>query len=113
MPALSDNLMAAGLNMIHSVHGQRVVIINGIDLGKTFIGTILVQPDDRTQGEVTEDRREKSVVVFSNDSWPANVKPEDRMRDESGQVWQFVVRSNNPADSSVDFEIIKIAPEDV
>jgi hypothetical protein len=112
MPAISDKLADDGLIAWMFIHGQTIRMISGADAGKFFQAALLVMPDATMQGEVVQDNREKSTIVFTNASYPSNAKPGDYLTDDSGNTWRLGKRTNNPTDSSVDFELIKKTPQD-
>ena len=107
--AISDDMLDDGMVNTLAIHGQTIVILSGLDLGKSFVAKLETKPDAEISGEVVKDSREKVMVSFANDSFPARTKPKDTFRDAKGTVWQFVShRTNNPADNSVDFEAKKV-----
>ncbi|MDE2099880.1 MAG: hypothetical protein KGL39_21685 [Patescibacteria group bacterium] len=112
MGAISDQMMQDGLQPFFDVHGQKITVTSGRDVGKPFLATILVAGDIELNGEVVKDNREKSVAIFNQLSWPSNSYPSDMFKDESGQKWKFGKRTNNPVDQTVEFEIIKITGND-
>jgi len=112
MAAISDQMMHDGLPVWFNIHGQTVTITSGANQGRQYTAALLIAPPTMLNGEVVQDNREEAVAVFANDSYPESVEPGDYMKDESGQVWKFGERENNPVDSSVDFKIIKKTSKD-
>ena len=115
MGAISDIMQADAFRLTQSLHGQQVRILSsfrGLDDGKVYQCTLLAAPDVKFQGEVLQDNREKTVAHFAQDSWPKNVLPEDTMKDSDGTIWRFGERTDNPADSTVDFDVVKVTSVD-
>jgi hypothetical protein len=94
-----------------SGHGERIMVLTGPDAGREFVAAILPVPDIDVTFEVVEDRREKCQALFDQRSVP-NVDPRDRFSDESGQIWSFGRRSDNPQDAIVTFDVDKITEQD-
>jgi hypothetical protein len=105
--ALSDQMIGDGLVAWLNFHGQTVTMSSGHDAGKPFTATMVVAPDAKISGEVVQDNRELSIIVFANSSWPSKSLPGDFLVDENGQKWKLGKRTNNPVDVTVDFEVIK------
>jgi hypothetical protein len=103
-------MLGSGFGLTQSVHGETVTILTGTEAGKTYTATILVAPDVSFEGLVTEDRREKCVAHFPDDAFPAVTEGQGTMKDSGGTVWKFVKRTNNPLDTTVDFEVMKVLP---
>lgn len=105
--SLSDQCVSDGLVSWFDFHGQTVTITSGPDAGKKFTATMVVAPDAKIKGEVVQDNRELSIIVFANSSWPSESLPGDFLVDENNQKWKLGKRTNNPTDVTVDFEVIK------
>ena len=100
--------MANAFKSVESIHGEFVDILSGTDAGKTFTAVILTQPSMVLGGDIGEDVREKVMAHFANTRCP-RLERGNQMRDSSGNVWKIVGRTDNPADSTTDFELVKIA----
>lgn len=111
MGAISDTLMTDGFALTQDIHGQTVTVTSGDEQGRQYAGVILVVPPDSLLTDLSEDLREKTVIHFANASWPKGAKPGDQCKDADGNIWQFVRMINNPADATVDWEVIRFVPE--
>ena len=109
MGAISDTIQSYGFTLTQSIHGQVITVLTGVCAGQNFVGTMLVAPNLELNTELGEDMREKTMIHFPNDAFP-NVKPQDSMADSNGGKWKFVKRTDNEADATVDFELMKIVP---
>ena len=102
--------IASGFNMLDPI---KATIVTPGPLGFAaiaFIGVILVEPAVML-GDLVEDPREKVTATFARTSYPA-LSPRDTIRDESGNLWSAVKRTNNPADNTVEFELLIITAKD-
>lgn len=110
MPSIADSLLARGCVQLDAVHGERVVIISGADIGKQFVA-IRELVEDVTLGEdLMEDRRQKRVLRFRNPCVP-NLAPLDRVQTEDGKIWRTVRRPENSF-LTTDFELVEVTTGD-
>lgn len=112
MSAISDQMMHDGLQPWFDAHGQQITVITGGNINQQFTATLLAKDEAEMVGEVVQDSREKTLAIFEDTSYPTLVKPMDQMRDSTGQIWRFAKRTNNPVDSTVEWEVIKLTPND-
>ena len=110
MASVSSLLLTSAFESTLAIHGETVAVLSGADAGKSFIGVILVEPAVML-GDLVEDPREKVTATFARTSCPA-LSPRDTIRDESGNLWSAVKRTNNPADNTVEFELLIITAKD-
>ena len=110
MPSLADNLLTVGVSITEAVHGERVVVLTGLDAGKTFTGVRENSADVVLDENLSPDARAKRIIRFRPGSVP-RLNPTDRLRTDDGKVWKAV---KYPQDNFLteDFELIEITTKD-
>jgi len=105
MGAVSDQMLESGFDRIQDVHGRRMQVLSaGPNQGQAFTATLLVAASLDLQDEFGIDRREKTTAHFPKSAFPV-LAINDQLKDDDGQVWYVVQRTNNPTDNTVDYEI--------
>lgn len=102
--SISDSLIASAFRAVEAVHGQLVTVLTGADAGKTYTAVFLVEQSIEIE---SGDTREKVMAHFRRGVSPS-LDMSNQIQDSDGQIWKVVNRKDNPADRTVDFELVKI-----
>jgi len=111
MPSLSDNLLAAGC-VAHAaaVHGERVVVLSGVDAGKSFVAIIEIESDIELTSELGADPRAKRIARFEIGKSP-KLGLNDAIRMSDGKKYK-AIRRPGIAYLTVDFELSELTAKD-
>ena len=108
MGSLSDTLLASGaMPNLDAVHSEPVMILDGVDAGKTMYGIITHESDQVDVSELMTDPRQRVMCRFTDR--PGNVPSVNTLRlvkiqTADGMKWK-ATRQDFSAYLSVDFEL--------
>ena len=110
MGSLSDTMLASGMPSIEAVHGEPVLVLDGVDAGKTFIGVISNEADISIDSEIVSDVRGKNMLRFTDR--PGNVpsvgtKRLVKIQTADGKKWA-ATKQDFSAYLSADFQLVQI-----
>ncbi len=96
---------------LESVHGEPVLILDGVDAGKTFIGIMANEADVMLNSELLSDPRGRQMIRFTDR--PGNVPSVNTKRLVKVQIngkKYAATKQDFSAYLSVDFELTEIVP---
>ena len=111
MGSLSDIMLAAGvMPNLEAIHGEPVVVLDGVDAGRTFTGVITHETDVNLESDIISDPRQKVMIHFADR--PGNVpsvgtKKLVKIKTADGKKWA-ATKQDFRAYLSVDFELVQI-----
>jgi ribosomal protein L14E/L6E/L27E len=94
---------------IEVIHGETIVVLNGVDAGKRFTAVKEIEPDALVTSDSINDYRAKRILRFR---LPVpNLRPTDQVQTDDGKKWTTTRR---PDDSylTVDFELTEVTAKD-
>lgn len=103
-------LAAGAMPQLEAVHGEPVLVLDGVDAGLTFIGIILHEPDVNIESDILSDPRQKVMLRFTDR--PGNVPSVNtkrlvKIQTADGKKWA-ATKQDFSAYLSVDFELVQI-----
>lgn len=110
--SLSDTLLARGFANVLAVHGETLLILSGANDGLSFAGVILAEPDLSLDTELSADPREKVMLYCERNPVTLALSAQAMIQDENLNRWRLVKRSNNPNRTTLEYELIRITPQD-
>jgi hypothetical protein len=110
MPSIADNLLSAGAAAaVEAVHGEQVVVLTGLDSGKTFVAVREIESDVTVSFDNNSpDPRARRMLRFRV---APRLNPNDRIRTDDGKLWN-AVRSPQDGYLTTDFELTEITAKD-
>lgn len=107
MSSISERLLARGASAnIEALHGERIDVLTGQDIGLSFRGVVEIETDVRLGSDLSDDPRGKRVVRFRNGSVP-RLSAHDRIRTEDGKTWN-AIKQNFGSFLTTEFELREI-----
>lgn len=112
MPSLSDKMLAGGCALhVEAVHGEPILILTGLDAGKTFTAVRENESDMLLATDLGADTRAKRIMRFRDGQPVPRLGSQDTLKTEDGKKWTAVRR---PDDGylTTDFELIEVIAQD-
>ena len=107
---IRDKMLAGGCALhVEAIHGETILVLSGLDAGKTFTAVRENDQDLALNTELGEDLRAKRMLRFRDGAPLPRLAQNDTVQTEDGKQWNAV---RNPQDGylSTDFELKEIVP---
>lgn len=109
---ISDKMLAAGCALhVEAIHGEPILILDGTDAGKSFMGVRETEQDMVINTDLGIDPRAKRMLRFREGMPLPVIAAQTRIKTEDGKIWTAV---RNPGDGflTVDYELIEFISKD-
>lgn len=110
---LSDTLLARGFANVLAVHGETLLVLSGANDGLTFAGVLLAEPDLSLETELGADPRERVLLHCERNPLTIGLTSQVLIQDSGGKRWRVLRRTDNPNRITLEFELMKITPQDL
>jgi hypothetical protein len=110
--SLSGKMLAGGCALhVEAIHGESILVLTGLDQGKSFTGVRETEADMVINSELGADPRAKRMLRFRDSIPVPRLGLNDRIKTEDGKIWTAV---RNPGDGFLtnDFELIEVTKKD-
>lgn len=108
--SLSDKMLASGCALhVEAFHGEPILILTGLDQGKTFTAVRETETDQLLTTDFGTDPRAKRVIRFRDGQPIPRISAQDKIQTEDGKKWT-AVKAPQDGYLSTDFELTEIVP---
>lgn len=104
--SIGDQMLSDTALHVEALHGESILVLSGLDVGKRFVAVKEIDPDIVLETEMGRDPRAHRVVRFREPNVP-RLELNDRVRTEDGKTWVAVDRPDS-AYLTTDFELIEV-----
>ena len=112
MGALSDTMLGVSLMpLISAVHGERILVLTGLDAGKYFTGVREIEQDLTLREGDNNDPRAKVMLRFDVKYPYPRLSKTDRIKTDDGKTWNALVQKQANF-LTEDFELVEIIAKD-